>query len=321
VVNHLTTDQPFDQWSTGGHLRGGCGASPAAAPVLVFLDDDYLGRAWCLAECGQYTRAESKCVIVVYGKAHFKPGSDFLGGMKAGVTADLPLIEAYILDKFLSKEAFNQAIDRAIVMLSPLSLLYQGRYSEAKIACEQEIRMLKDSKSENSSAFTKATVTLAEALARLGYLDVAAERLTDAIGMCAESELEMRGKILNGMGNVPSQRAAAAPRAAPHHARRGRCGRAAPAGRCGGGGGARAARPRWPGPRSGPGRGPGPGARAVTTPPAPPPATRGRASFILLLKTCVTIGISQTKVVKRKWSNCHPWSNGISQTESGEGER
>ena len=73
--------------------------------VLVFLDDDYLGRAWCLAECGQYTRAESKCVIVVYGKADFKPGSDFLRGMKAGVTADLPLIEAYILDKFLSKEA------------------------------------------------------------------------------------------------------------------------------------------------------------------------------------------------------------------------
>jgi hypothetical protein len=39
--------------------------------VLVFLDDDYLGRAWCLAECGQYTRAESSCVLVVYGKAEF----------------------------------------------------------------------------------------------------------------------------------------------------------------------------------------------------------------------------------------------------------
>jgi hypothetical protein len=64
------------------------------------LDDDYLGRAWCLAECGQYTRAESKCVITVYGKAGLKPGSDFLREMKAGVTAALPLIEAYTLDKF-----------------------------------------------------------------------------------------------------------------------------------------------------------------------------------------------------------------------------
>ena len=119
--------------------------------VLVFLDDDYLGRAWCLAECGQYTRPESSCVLVVYGKAEFKPSSDFLREMKAGVAADLPLIESYILGKFQSKEAFNQAIDRAIVMLSPLSLLYQGRYSEAKIACEEQIRMLKDSQSENSA--------------------------------------------------------------------------------------------------------------------------------------------------------------------------
>jgi hypothetical protein len=66
-------------------------------------------------------------------------------------------------------------------MLSPLSLIYQGRYSEAKIACEQEILMLKESK--NSAALTKATVTLAETLCRLGHLDVAAERLTDAIGI------------------------------------------------------------------------------------------------------------------------------------------
>ena len=26
--------------------------------VLVFLDDNYLGRGWCIAECGQYTRAD-----------------------------------------------------------------------------------------------------------------------------------------------------------------------------------------------------------------------------------------------------------------------
>jgi hypothetical protein len=38
--------------------------------VWVFLDDDYLGRAWCLAETGQYTQPESNCVIVVYGSAH-----------------------------------------------------------------------------------------------------------------------------------------------------------------------------------------------------------------------------------------------------------
>ena len=85
--------------------------------VCVLLDDDYLGRAWCLAECGQYTRDESKCEIAVDGKAGLKPGSDFLREMKAGVTADLPLIEAYTLDMFESKEAFNQAIDLAVVML------------------------------------------------------------------------------------------------------------------------------------------------------------------------------------------------------------
>ena len=170
--------------------------------VLVFLDDDYLGRAWCLAECGQYTRRESKCVVVVYGKADFKPGSDFLREMKAGVAADLPLIESYILDKFESREAFNQAIDRAIVMLSPLSLLYQGRYSEAKVACEQEIRMLKDSPSENPASLIKATVTLARALRNLGQLDAAAEHLTSALEICAESDVELLGEIHRNIGIV-----------------------------------------------------------------------------------------------------------------------
>ena len=170
--------------------------------VWVFLDDDYLGRAWCLAECGQYTRPESKCVLVVYGKAEFKPGLDFLLEMKAGVIADLPMIQSYILDKFKSKEVFNQAIDKAIVMLSPLSLLYQGRYADDKIACEQEIQMLKDSRSESSTALTKATVTLATALFRLGQLVAAREHLTSALEICAESELELRGDIMNRLGTV-----------------------------------------------------------------------------------------------------------------------
>ena len=105
--------------------------------VLVFWDDDYLGSAWCLAEIGKYTKPESKCVILMYGKTKFKAGTGFLGGIRAGVVTDLPLVETYILEnqeKFESKDAFNRAIDQAIVMLSPLSLIYQGRYLEAKTA-------------------------------------------------------------------------------------------------------------------------------------------------------------------------------------------
>jgi hypothetical protein len=105
--------------------------------VWVFLDDDYLSRAWCFAECGQYTRPESKCVVVVYGKADFKPATEFLREMKAGVVADLPLIEAYILNKFKSKEAFNQAIGRAIVMLSLLS----SRSYPSAVAIDRRIRI------------------------------------------------------------------------------------------------------------------------------------------------------------------------------------
>ncbi len=105
--------------------------------VWVSLDDDYLSRAWCLAECGQYTRPESKCVVVVYGKADFKPATDFLREMNAGVVADLPLIEAYILNKFKSKEAFNQAIGCAIVMLSPLS----SRSYPSAVAIDRRIRI------------------------------------------------------------------------------------------------------------------------------------------------------------------------------------
>ena len=68
--------------------------------VWVFLDDDYLSRAWCLAETGQYTNPESGCEVIVYGKAEMKPGTDFFGDMIAGVKEDVPLIQKYILGKY-----------------------------------------------------------------------------------------------------------------------------------------------------------------------------------------------------------------------------
>ena len=170
--------------------------------VWVFLDDDYLGRAWCLAETGQYTREKSNCVITVYGKAELKPGRDFLGSMDAGYKGDLPLIEQYILGKFESKAVFNQAIDRAILRLSPLSLVYQGRFDEALGACEQEIAMLKASESENSAALAKAYSTMGTVLYRLGKLEFAMTVLTRALGLCLESDLELFGEIFNRMGTV-----------------------------------------------------------------------------------------------------------------------
>ena len=170
--------------------------------VWVFLDNDYLRRAWCLAETGQYTDPGSRCVLVVYGKTEFKSGTDFLGGMDAGVQKDLPLIARYILNKFVSREAFNHAIDRAIVRLSPLSLIYQGRYEEARSACEQEVEMLKAAENTNSALMAKAYETMGTVLFRLGQYDCAWEFLTSALQSCGESELELRGDITNRMGTV-----------------------------------------------------------------------------------------------------------------------
>ena len=55
--------------------------------VWVFLDDCYLDRAWCLAEACKFSNPDSKCVIIVTGKAEFKQGTDFFGCMQAGYEA------------------------------------------------------------------------------------------------------------------------------------------------------------------------------------------------------------------------------------------
>jgi hypothetical protein len=73
IVNQNSISSSVEVISTTDSVYCNC-------KVLVFLDDDYLSRAWCLAECSQYTRQESSCVISVYGKADFKPDSDFLLG-------------------------------------------------------------------------------------------------------------------------------------------------------------------------------------------------------------------------------------------------
>ena len=170
--------------------------------VWVFLDNEYLGRAWCLAETGQYTNPESSCAITVYGKAELKQGTDFLGCMDAGAKQDLPLIEKYILGKYKSKEAFNHAIDCAVLRLSPLSLIYQGRYDEALHACEQEIGMLQASESKESIVVVKAKATLGTVLWKLGQYELAMESLRAALTLCGESELELLGDITNRMGTV-----------------------------------------------------------------------------------------------------------------------
>ena len=170
--------------------------------VWVFLDNEYLGRAWCLAETGQYTNPKSSCAITVYGKAELKPGTDFLGCMDAGAQQDLPLIEKYILGKYKSKEAFNHAIDCAILRLSPLSLIYQGRFDEALHACEQEIGMLQASESKESIAMVKAKATLGTVFFHLGQYELAMESLRAALTLCGESELELLGDITNRMGTV-----------------------------------------------------------------------------------------------------------------------
>ena len=170
--------------------------------VWVFLDNEYLGRAWCLAETGQYTNPESGCAITVYGQAELKPGTDFLGCMDAGAKQDLPLIEKYILGKYKSKEAFNHAIDCAVLRLSPLSLIYQGRYDEALHACEEEIGMLQASESQESISMVKAKATLGTVFFRLRKYECAVELLQDALTLCRESELELLGDITNRMGTV-----------------------------------------------------------------------------------------------------------------------
>ena len=170
--------------------------------VWVFLDNEYLGRAWCLAETGQYTNPESGCAITVYGQAELKPGTDFLGCMDAGAKQDLPLIEKYILGKYKSKEAFNHTIDCAVLRLSPLSLIYQGRYDEALHACEEEIGMLQASESQESISMVKAKATLGTVFFRLRKYECAVELLQDALTLCRESELELLGDITNRMGTV-----------------------------------------------------------------------------------------------------------------------
>jgi tetratricopeptide (TPR) repeat protein len=122
--------------------------------------------------------------------------------MDAGYPGDLPLIKKYILGKFETKDAFNQAIDRAILRLSPLSLIYQGRYDEAHEVCKQEIAMLKSLKCVNSAALAKAYSTMGTALWRLGQLEPAMDALTTASEFCLESDLELHGEITNRKGTI-----------------------------------------------------------------------------------------------------------------------
>jgi tetratricopeptide (TPR) repeat protein len=91
-------------------------------------------------------------------------------------------------------------IDRAILRLSPLALIYQGRYNEAHEACKQE--MMKSLKSGNSAALAKAYSTMGNALWRLGQLESAMDALTTASELCLESDLELHGENLNAMGVV-----------------------------------------------------------------------------------------------------------------------
>mmetsp|Transcript_52339 Transcript_52339/g.109204 ORF Transcript_52339/g.109204 Transcript_52339/m.109204 type:complete len:152 (+) Transcript_52339:186-641(+) len=49
VVNQFSISSSSQVINTTDLIYSNC-------KVLVFLDKTYLGRAWCLAECGQYTR-------------------------------------------------------------------------------------------------------------------------------------------------------------------------------------------------------------------------------------------------------------------------
>ena len=158
VVNQFSISSSEQVIGTTGQIYFRC-------KVYVFLDDSYFSRAWCLAETGNYASPDSDCEIIVYGSAKFRPGTDFLGGMDAGVKSDLPLIHRYILSQHLSKEAFNEAIDHSIVRLSASSLSHQGRYVQAQGACPSEIQMLE------TSERIKSSTAMARALDRLGQIE------------------------------------------------------------------------------------------------------------------------------------------------------
>jgi hypothetical protein len=134
----------------------------SGSKIEVFLDNSYLSRAWCLAEAGQYTNPKNKCTISVSGSAELKPGTDFFNSMDAGRKSDIPLIQTYILVKYGSAERFNTEIDKAVLRLSPWSLMHQGRYGEVLNACEKEIEILEQDVS------ARDTVSMANAYGCIG---------------------------------------------------------------------------------------------------------------------------------------------------------
>eukprot|EP00291_Cryptomonas_curvata_P011784 CAMPEP_0172188064 /NCGR_PEP_ID=MMETSP1050-20130122/21698_1 /TAXON_ID=233186 /ORGANISM="Cryptomonas curvata, Strain CCAP979/52" /LENGTH=276 /DNA_ID=CAMNT_0012862481 /DNA_START=604 /DNA_END=1430 /DNA_ORIENTATION=- len=143
--------------------------------VWVYLDDSYLDRAWCLAEAAKFSNPASKCVIVVSGSANFKLGTDFFSCMKAGKESDIPLIQKYAMEKYGSKERFNQIVDDAIVRLSGWSLIYQGRYGEALQACDKEIELLRRLAGDNSRSILEAQATMAVCCEKLGDFEKSLE--------------------------------------------------------------------------------------------------------------------------------------------------
>ena len=144
--------------------------------VLVFLDDRYLDRAWCLLEASVYTSAP--CRLFVVGACQFIQGRDFFGGMEAGWPDDIPLIQGVIERQFGSRDGFNRRVDEAIVRLSGPSLMWQSRYAEALAAFEREHRAAGEGDRE---ALAASLLNMGRAYGRLGRSDEALEALGETL--------------------------------------------------------------------------------------------------------------------------------------------
>ena len=83
--------------------------------TVVFVDGNYLQRAWCAMEIAVSTN--DGCRITVVGSCDAVAGKEFFDNITATNPSDISLIQREILTLFDSKEKFNGVVAKAMEVL------------------------------------------------------------------------------------------------------------------------------------------------------------------------------------------------------------
>ena len=83
--------------------------------MVMFVDGDYLRRAWCLLEIAVGTSTGSWLTVI--GSCDLISGKDFYQNMDATMKEDVPKIKAEIIHIFSTVEKFNDIVAAAMQVL------------------------------------------------------------------------------------------------------------------------------------------------------------------------------------------------------------